>query len=57
MPKFAILAFPTDEQKPNYRKASLLKIKYCLNKDDNIHKSGALKRYDKRTLAIVKCQN
>ena len=27
------------------------------NKDDNIHKSDALKRYDKRTLTLVECQN
>ena len=27
------------------------------NKDDNIHKSEALKLKDKRTLTLVKCQN
>ena len=27
------------------------------NKDDNIHKSEALKREDKRTLTLLKCQN
>ena len=27
------------------------------NKDDNIHKSEALKRCDRQTLTIVECQN
>ena len=29
----------------------------CINKDDNIHKSEALKLKDKRTLTLVECQN
>ena len=35
------------------------KVKYIhkRNKDDNIHKSEALKREDKRTLTLVECQN
>ena len=28
-----------------------------IQKDDNIHKSEALKRYNKRTLTLVECQN
>ena len=28
-----------------------------INKDDNIHKSEALKRHDRRTLTFVECQN
>ncbi len=28
-----------------------------INKDDNIHKSEALKRYDKRTLTLEECHN
>ena len=31
--------------------------KASLNKDDNIHKSKALKRYDRRILTLVECQN
>ena len=30
---------------------------YNFNKNDNIHKSEALKRKDKRTLSLVECQN
>ena len=29
---------------------------FLLKMDDNIHKSEALERYDKRTLTIVKCK-
>ena len=36
----------------NYRKLTFLKIK-----DDNIHKSKALKLKDKRTFTLVECQN
>ena len=32
-------------------------IKTNYNKDDNIHKSEALKWEDKRTITIVRCQN
>ena len=31
--------------------------KTYFNKDDNIHKSEALKWKDKRTLTLVECQN
>ena len=50
----------TDKQTKNittlYKrlKNNLRRIK---NKDDNIHKSEALKRYDRRTLTLVECQN
>ena len=27
------------------------------NKDDNTHKSEILKRYDRRTITLVECQN
>ena len=30
---------------------------YYSNKDDNIQKSDALKRYDRQTLTIVECEN
>ena len=30
---------------------------YFINKDYNIHKSEALKQYDKQTLKLVECQN
>ena len=36
----------------NYRKVTFSKIK-----DDNIHKSEALKWKDKSTLTLVECQN
>ena len=32
-------------------------IKSLNNKDDNIHKSEALKQYDNRTLTLVECHN
>ena len=33
------------------------KKKIYRNKDDNIHKSEGLKRWDRRTLNLVECQN
>ena len=39
------------------RGQSTLNFISSLNKDDNIHKSEALKLKDKRTLTLVKCQN
>ena len=45
----------TDRQETYYFISEDLKIKvgYIFNKDDKIHKSGALKRQDKRTLTLV----
>ena len=36
---------------------SILKLEFNINKDDNIDKLEALKRYDRRTLTLVECQN
>ncbi len=35
----------------------ILLVKIDGNKDDNIYKSEALERYDRRTLTLVECQN
>ena len=34
-----------------------IELLHYINKDDNIHKSEALNRYDRRTLTLVECQN
>ena len=41
------------EKQIDYKKIERMKK----NKDDNIHKSEALKQYNRRTLTLVECQN
>ena len=49
---------PVHTKKYGFKKIFLVKAKLPVrltNKDDNIHKSKALRRWDKRTLTIVEC--
>ena len=41
----------------SYRRTEGPTISLTFNKDDNIHKSEALKRYDRLTLTFVEGQN